>query len=69
MLRDALETDDSETIRRALKSVVPTYHSPEEVNSAQTDGAVKAPSYLLDETGQVEAVSSSERPLQTAVSL
>ena len=69
VLRDALETDDSETIRRALKSVVPTYHSPEEVNSAQTDGAVKAPSYLLDETGQVEAVSSSEKPLQTAVSL
>ena len=31
-LRIALETDDDEKIRAALKKVVPTYHSPETVN-------------------------------------
>lgn len=69
LLCKALETDDSETIKQALKKVVPTYHSPEEVNSAQLDDVVEAPSYLLEENGLVEAISPGERPLQTAAGL
>ena len=32
VLKQALSTEDDEVIRTALKQVVPTYHSPEEVN-------------------------------------
>ena len=32
ILRKALETQDNDTIRKALMRVVPTYHTPEEVN-------------------------------------
>lgn len=33
VLREALKTEDDDVIRAALKKVVPTYHSPEEVNA------------------------------------
>lgn len=33
ILREALETEDDDMVRRALKAVVPTYHSPESVNA------------------------------------
>ena len=33
VLRDALKAEDDDVIRDALKKVVPTYHSPEEVNA------------------------------------
>ena len=36
ILRDAIATEDNEAVRRAMKRVVPTYHSPEKVNSAAT---------------------------------
>ena len=32
MLRDAVDSDDDERVRNVLKAVVPTYHSPDEVN-------------------------------------
>ena len=32
ILRSAVATEDDETVRRAMKRVVPTYHAPEEVN-------------------------------------
>ncbi len=33
ILRNACNTEEEETVRRALKQVVPTYHSPEEINA------------------------------------
>ena len=33
ILADAVDTGSDETVRRALKAVVPTYRSPEEVNA------------------------------------
>ncbi|MBQ6858621.1 MAG: polysaccharide biosynthesis protein, partial [Clostridia bacterium] len=33
ILRKALETENNDAVRAALKRVVPTYHSPETVNS------------------------------------
>ena len=33
ILRQAIATDDDETVREAMKQVVPTYRSPEEVNA------------------------------------
>ena len=33
-LKDALATEDDELIRKAMKQVVPTYHSPKHVNAA-----------------------------------
>ena len=32
ILREALKTEDNETVRQALKEAVPAYRSPEEVN-------------------------------------
>lgn len=37
VLRQALETEDDDAIRLALKAVVPTYHSPKHVNAKATD--------------------------------
>ena len=34
VLRDATETYDNAACKKALKLVVPTYHSPKEVNEA-----------------------------------
>ena len=34
ILRQALATDDDHTAKRALMRVVPTFHTPEEVNAA-----------------------------------
>ena len=44
LLRQACESDDDDRVREVLKQVVPTYRTPEEVNS-QTDATVLSASY------------------------
>ena len=39
ILADAVDTGSDETVRRALKAVVPTYRSPEEVNAKAEQAA------------------------------
>ncbi len=46
ILRDAVETKDNEVMKQALMRVVPTYHTPEEVNRA----ALKSEEMKLAET-------------------
>jgi len=36
-LRAAIQTEDDETVREAMKRVVDTYHAPEEINSSAVD--------------------------------
>ena len=40
ILREALKTEDDNEIRKALKAVVPTYHSPNFVNKAALENGV-----------------------------
>ena len=37
ILREALKTESNRTVRAALMQVVPTYHTPEEVNEKATE--------------------------------
>ena len=39
VLRRAVETEDNNVVREALKQVVPTYHDPEEVNAKANKAA------------------------------
>ena len=39
LLRKALESENDEKVRRALKQAVPTYHAPEEVNCDATSSS------------------------------
>ena len=48
ILRRAVATGNDETVRAAMKRVVPTYHAPEEVNSA----AVEADEMQMAESGE-----------------
>ena len=48
ILRRAAATGNDETVRAAMKRVVPTYHAPEEVNSA----AVEADEMQMAESGE-----------------
>ena len=64
ILRAAVESEDDDIARDALKSVVPTYHSPEEVNAL----AEQAEEMKLEREGQAEreklnsAKSTAEKP-------
>jgi len=51
-LRRAVETEDDETVRAAMKQVVETYHAPEEVNSS----AVHADEMQMAESRESYAV-------------
>ena len=52
VLRAAIESEDNEAVRRAMKRVVPTYHAPEEVNRT----AVEASEMKLADEKTQEAV-------------
>ena len=39
ILKNAVDTGSNEAVRRALKQVVPTYRSPEEVNARAEQAA------------------------------
>ena len=42
VLRQALKTEDDEEIRKAMKTVVPTFHSPKSVNKAALENGAYA---------------------------
>ena len=39
ILREALLTEDDQTVKEALRSVVPTFYTPEEINATATTSA------------------------------
>ena len=51
VLQTALQTEDDDAIRVAMKQVVPTYHSPEEVN-----GKAIAEAKVIEDTATGAAV-------------